>query len=433
MSLQGTGNTTVSIMSRRGFLRGVAGSAAVAVLAACGGAAKPTEASIPVVAAPPDPLPTDAAFKTVAASPSAGSLSERDGTNDVSGALFAMTNATNANAVVMYYRLNNGQISAVGSFRTGGTGLGETSDGAALDSQGSLALSDDGRLLFAVNAGSGDISTFTVASDGLTLVDRVASHGPRPLSVTVHGRLVYVLNYNRQTPGNGNITAFTIGNNNRLSPLPNSSRSLSSNGAVNPGQVLFNPSGNLLAVSEKATNKIVTYTVGSDGLASGPHAYAATGQTPFGLAFNARGVLLSANAVNDAANSGSVSAYAVSSSGTVTAIGGAVADRQTAPCWVTFDRSGQFAYLVNALSNSLTACRIDSDGRLSLLTPNQITAQTDTKPFDIAVSSDNRHLYVINSGAGTISGYRLLQNGGLDYLGVTGKVLPAGADGLVVI
>ncbi len=432
MSMQG-GREGIGTLSRRVFLRGAAGSAAVALLAACGGAPKPTEIPLPVNAAPPASLPADAALTSDAtAAPAGGNTSAIESAGQ-GGALFAMTNANGPNAVIMYTRFANGNLSPVGSFRTGGTGIGETDDGAALDSQGSLALSQDGRLLFAVNAGSGDISTFTVTSQGLTLVDRIASRGPRPISVTVYGKVVYVLNYNRQAPGNGNITAFVIGTNNRLSPLPDSTRALSTNGAVNPGQVLFNPSGNLLAVSEKATNRILTYTLKSNGLANNPVSHAATGQTPFGLAFNSRGILVCANAVNDAEGSGSASAFAVSSSGTVNPIGGAVANRQTAPCWVAIDRSGEYAYFVNALSNSLSACRIDTGGRLTLLNGGNIAARTGEKPFDIAFSSDNRYVYVLNSGGGSINGYRVLPGGSLADLGVTRRVLPAGANGLAVL
>lgn len=431
MSIEREGNRR---LSRRVFLRGAAGSAAVALLAACGSSARPTKTPAPVPATTKESLPNDAAFQSAAvASPTAGSAPVIEAvSNDVVGALFAMTN-NNPNAVVMYLRLGNGELDPVGSFRTGGVGIGDTSDGGALDSQGGLALSQNGNWLFAVNAGSGDISTFAVRGEGLQLTDRIGSRGPRPISVTVRGNLVYVLNYNRFAAGNGNITAFTLGSNGRLTPLANSARSLSTNGAVNPGQVLFSPGGNVLAVSEKATNRIVTYTVGNDGLANGPFSHGATGQTPFGLAFNSRGVLVSANAVNDAAGAGSASSYIVSSAGGASPVGGAVGSRQTATCWVAIDRNGNYAYFVNALGNSLSGFQIGGDGRLLPLNGGNPVARTDTKPFDIAISSDNRHLYVLNAGAGTISGYGLLQGGGLSYLGVTGRVLPIGANGLVVI
>ena len=60
----------------------------------------------------------------------------------------------------------NGTLSAAGSFPTGGVGSGD-----GLGNQGALILSDNKRWLYAVNAGSNDISVFAVAH-----------HGPSPLS-----------------------------------------------------------------------------------------------------------------------------------------------------------------------------------------------------------------------------------------------------------
>ena len=63
-----------------------------------------------------------------------------------------------------------------------------------LASQGSLTLDRRHRLLFAVNGGSGTITVFGV--DGSRLVRRqiLPSHGDLPVSVSVTGDLVYVLN-----------------------------------------------------------------------------------------------------------------------------------------------------------------------------------------------------------------------------------------------
>src|ERR1043166_8949267 len=64
--------------------------------------------------------------------------------NDAPGAVYALTNAAAGNAVAMYTRGADGSLWWVGSVSTGGTGAG-----ASLGSQGALALSDDGRWVFA--------------------------------------------------------------------------------------------------------------------------------------------------------------------------------------------------------------------------------------------------------------------------------------------
>lgn len=77
------------------------------------------------------------------------------------GAVFALTNAAGSNAVVMWQRSLDGRLNSAGSFATGGAG-----NGAGLGSQGAVILSANHQLLFAVNAGSNDISTFRIGKGG---------------------------------------------------------------------------------------------------------------------------------------------------------------------------------------------------------------------------------------------------------------------------
>src|SRR5206468_3900582 len=68
--------------------------------------------------------------------------------------------------------------------------------GSGLGDQGGLALSRGGRWLFAVNAGSNELTVFRVSdeSTALTIIDKVSTVGKTPISVTIHKQLVYVLN-----------------------------------------------------------------------------------------------------------------------------------------------------------------------------------------------------------------------------------------------
>src|SRR5579863_6923538 len=80
--------------------------------------------------------------------------------DDDRGAVFVMTNAASGNQIETYVRHENGSLQSAGAFATGGNGSGGTID--PLHSQGSLRLSPDHRFLFAVNAGSGTVSSFAV-------------------------------------------------------------------------------------------------------------------------------------------------------------------------------------------------------------------------------------------------------------------------------
>src|SRR2546430_2718105 len=95
----------------------------------------------------------------------------RDGI-DGPRAVYTLTNQVAGNAVAVFNRSADGTLTAAGTIATGGTGTG-----AGLGSQGAVALSDDGRRLFAVNAGSNDVSVFDVGPAGLSLAGRTASGG----------------------------------------------------------------------------------------------------------------------------------------------------------------------------------------------------------------------------------------------------------------
>jgi len=94
------------------------------------------------------------------------------------GAVFVMTNAADRNEVISYKRAADGSLQEAHKFATGGRGSGGNND--PLESQGSLTLSQDHTLLFAVNAGSGDVSVFRVHGADLWLTDRQLSQGSEP-------------------------------------------------------------------------------------------------------------------------------------------------------------------------------------------------------------------------------------------------------------
>jgi 6-phosphogluconolactonase len=347
---------------------------------------------------------------------STGGGTARAGTVGGRGAVYAMTNDAAGNEVVVFDRSQNGSLTLVGSVGTGGLGTG-----AGLGSQGALILSPNARWLFAVNAGSNDISQFSVHPDGgLSLVDVEPSAGTKPISLTIHRRLLYVLN-----AGSDTISGFTVSQTG-LSPLTDSTRPLSGAG-TDPAQVEFSPSGDLLVVTEKATNLIDTYTVGEDGLPSGPQTHPSEGQTPFGFAFRRRHLIVS-EAFGGAPGASALSSYLAARSGDLTPISSSVPDGQTAACWVVIAK-GRFAYTTNTGSNNISSYTIGSHGELTLLDP--VAGVTGGAPTDAALSRGDRFLYVLNSTDGTISGFLVQPNGSLvPAIPNTGGLPPGSAVGI---
>src|SRR3954452_2259873 len=250
-----------------------------------------------------------------------------------SGAVYVLTNQV-SNAVAAFDRAPDGTLTPVGEFSTGGSGNPVAQPGDPptdpLASQGALILSDNSKFLFAVNAGSNEISVLAIGNNGLTLVDKVSSGGVRPISLTVHENLLYVLNEG----GTPNITAFTVSNKGELTPLAGSTRPLTAGSAADPAEVSFNPDGSLLVVTEKAANLIDVYVVGSDGVAGPPNDNPSNGLTPFGFAFDQRNHLIDSEAMGGVPNAAAVSSYTADLTANLSVVSGSVPDFQTAACWI---------------------------------------------------------------------------------------------------
>ncbi len=332
---------------------------------------------------------------------------------DAPGAVYALTNQASGNAVAIFARGADGSLNWSSSVSTGGTGAG-----SGLGSQGAVALSDDGRWLFAVNAGSNDVSAFEVTASGLLLTSRVGSGGQRPISLTVHGGVLYVLN----AGGDGNISGFNIGSDGELAAIPGSTRALSGTN-VGPAQVAFSPNGAWLVVTEKTTNRLDVYTVDGAGIASAATSTASAGGTPFGFSFGHRDELF----VSEAA--GSASSYVIASDGSVTVASGAVLTHQGAPCWAVVTKNGKFGYTANAQGGSISGFAVANDGSISLIDADGRTAVVGAGNIDLALSGNSRYLYELD-GNRSISGFRIEADGHLTSAGRT-VTLPASTVGLV--
>ena len=334
------------------------------------------------------------------------------------GMVYTLSNAASGNQVLAYNRAEDGALSFQGAYATGGLG-----SGAGLGSQGSLALSQNNRWLFAVNAGDNKISVFAVRPDGLFLADVVGSGGTQPISLTVHEQLLYVLN----AGGSGNITGFAIAPEGKLSPIPGSTQPLSNGGigaAPGPAEVSFSPDGTTLVVTEKASNMIDTYRL-EDKVAQAPVSYPSSGATPFGFAIDKRGDLVVSEAFGGAPGQSALSSYAVDE-GALQVISPSVGTTQTAACWVVITKNSKYAYTTNAGSGTISSYQIGKDGSLSLL--NATAGLTGSSPIDMAFSNNNAFLYALNSGAHTISIFQVLPDGSLVAVGA--PTVPAGAVGL---
>jgi 6-phosphogluconolactonase len=315
------------------------------------------------------------------------------------GGVYVLTNAPSGNAVVAYDRAGDGALTPAGSFATGGNG-----SGPGLGSQGAVILSDDQRLLFAVNAGSNSISSFRILPDGLQLADVASSGGTLPTSLAYRSGLLYVLN----AGGTNNISGFTVDRKGSISPLAGSTRFLSA-GSTNPAQVGFSDDGGALIVSERATNVLDVFRLDDEGRATTHVVVPSAGPTPFGFAVDKRNTLF----VSEAGAGGGASSYRITEEPGLDAVSPNVVTGQRAACWAVVTRNGRYGYVINAGTGNISGFSIGQDGSLSLLDGDGITATIGGNPTDAATSLDSQYLYVRVGALGAIAVFRVEADGSL--------------------
>lgn len=355
----------------------------------------------------------------------------KQSSTDSVGAVFAMTNETAGNEIVVYSRASDGTLTRrARNVRTRGLGIGVDTD-----TQGPLRLSADNRFLYAVNPGSDNITVFEVNGTRLRF-RQIVYAGDQPLSLTIHDDLLYVLN--GSVAGNG-IRGFRVAADGTLAELPDSFRALSSPIAV-PGEVRFSPDGQVLLVPHKTTNVLLTpqnaidaFTVGADGYASAaPIRNASFGLRPFSLAFRDDGKVVVVESFNAAPDLSAASSYQLNPDGTITIISGSVQNGQTDTCWVVITNDGRFAFTANFGSGTISSYSLAPSGALTLLNGRAAFLGATSQPVDLSLSADGQYLYQLLRGTGAVAAFRIRANGSLRRLGVIVGGLPVadGASGL---
>lgn len=337
---------------------------------------------------------------------------------DGAEAIYVQTNAAE-NAVNLYRHTDDG-LALAGTYSTRGQGTG-----AGLGSQGAVTLSSDGRYLAAVNAGSNEVTLFATTSQGLEFRGITASGGRMPISVTIDGDRIFVVN----AGGTPNIAGFRFNRRGRIEPIAGATRNLSGAG---PAQISFNEDGTLLAVTLKTSNTIDLFRLEDDVL-SGPFPVASQGQTPFGFAFDRRDHILVTEAAGGAPGATSVSSYNVSEAGNLSVITRTLRSTQTAACWITVSPNGKFAYAANTPGSTITGFRLGRDGAITLRDSGGVTAAlpAGSGPSDLRHSPNGRYLYVLRGGTGQVSVYRVTGDGALEFNDSLEGLAP-GAAGLAV-
>jgi 6-phosphogluconolactonase (cycloisomerase 2 family) len=344
------------------------------------------------------------------------------------GTVFVMTNDAAKNEVLAYQRLFDGRLTLKERFATGGRGSGGTTD--PLQSQGSLIISQDHNLLFAINSGSGTISSFHILGGLPILVDQEPTGGSEPVAVAEHDGTVYVLN----AGGNGAIVAFRADNLGRLRQIRNSTTHLT---ATHSGgsSISVSPDGKTLAVIEKVPNNIDTFPIKNDGTLGAVVINHSVPPGVFAAVFTPAGKLIVSENQPGGTDISSISSYTINANGSITAISQSLPTRGDGNCWNVITPDGKYVYVDNSATSTVAGFLVAPDGTLTPIAGTILgNNPAGTINLDLTTSTDGKFLYTINSGTGSISIYRINADGTLLGFGdIDGLPKTVGFNGIAAL
>jgi 6-phosphogluconolactonase len=359
----------------------------------------------------------------VAASASASTISP------VVGYTYINDNPATANTIAGFDRHADGSLTPISGspFAAGGAGLG-----SGLASQGAIQVTEDGRYLLAVDAGSNQISVLRITGDGVPVLvgQPVSSGGIKPVSVAVsRSGVVYVAN---SGAGGSGYSGFRLHFDGSLTPIPGSTVTVPDTSGL--GDVFFNAFGNHLIGTRTGTSMIDSFVVLPSGrlLAAQGSPFTGQGLGQLGAEFSpANPSELFVSNAHNGAGLGTVSAYRDSFFGELTSVGASpYADGQTAPCWVEISHDGRNLFTVNTGSANISSYAINADGSLALIGSTPIAG--GGADIDARLSPDGRYLLVDGAGRNFVSVFAV-SGGNLTELPSSPTPLPAGASSTGIV
>jgi uncharacterized protein (TIGR03000 family) len=329
----------------------------------------------------------------------------------MSGYVYTLNNDVTQNGVVVLKREADGSLREVDSspFPTEGKGL----TGGDIDEQGAVRVHGD--FVLAVNPGSNSIAVLRKGAGGiLTPVpgSPFPSGGSTPLSLTVHGDLVYVANQAApfaSPSGAPNLMGFRLSPEGKLTPIANSRIEFPI--GQGPAQVEFSPTGKTLAVTsgfqDEPASRIRSFMVKSDGTlqeGSGSPAQPRGASGVVGYSWSPKGDRIY---VSNFRGSAVVVFDIDPHTGAIKQNGEAYGDREQAACWTAIAADGKTLYVANFVSNSVSVFDVHADGKLSLIGTAKRRGATNPDTKDIELSRDGKYLYAVASGAREVAVFQV--------------------------
>jgi 6-phosphogluconolactonase (cycloisomerase 2 family) len=270
----------------------------------------------------------------------------------------------------------------------------------------SLVIHPSGKYFYAANSGEGDISLFTISSNGaiseVTPRTSVSPNGVAPtvLAMDSSGSYLYVGN-----SGSFNISVFSIGASTGFltpvgTPFPV---------GIIPLNMTLSPSGGFLYVTGSTSGgggapqgiiEAYSVTQGIPAVVTGSPFF--TGVNPYGLAIaSGGGFLYTGNNIDN-----SISEFSINSGGALTQLANSPLGTQySGPVALQVSKSGNYLYVANQASSNVTGYSIGSDGALTGLPSSPFG--TAAIPGALATDSGGKYLFVGNQKTPVIQSFSL--------------------------
>ena len=356
---------------------------------------------------------------------------------NASGNRALLTNAGTSALALYSADAATGGLTFVTSMATGGV----TPD--------ALAIDPTGRVVYAANSGSNEVTRAAVDASGstLTLAGTIRTRGgPSSLAlvsaasaVSYVPRFAYVGNYNGDTvttfslnpttgaptkvgtdtaTGNGPLSV-AVDPRSRFAYVVNQAGDTVSTFSLDPTtgapikvgtdtatgdepySVAIDPTGRFAYVSNGISDTVTTFSLNATTGAPTKVADTAAGDSPRPLAVDPTGRF--AYVANH--NAGTVTTFSLNLiTGAPTKVGTDTAAGNV-PHSVAVDPTGRFAYVANAMSNTVTTFSLNA----TTGAPTKVGTDTatGTEPFSVAVDPTGRFAYVANAGSDTVTTFSL--------------------------
>ena len=330
----------------------------------------------------------------------------------------------NANSILAYRHKDDGTLTLLGTYATGGAGVQNPTEKLGPDdSETQLKISADNKFLLAVNAGSNTIAVFTIQSDG-TLVtvsgSPFPSGGETPSSIDMQGQYVYIVNKSddplHPSTMPPNYTVFTMNASGALTPVPAST--IATTPMVSPTQVLVSNDGKFafgdeflgfMATPPKGTLRsfAINSSTGLLTAVDSPYHIPDMGGALGLWQHPSQNVLYVGFPL-----AGKVAAYSIDATTGVLTFGTSV-NAGLAACWLRTAQGGNRLYALNSGENTISMYNTSSALAPTALGAGKLTLKksgpnytipvmgtpvtfTTSEPFSFEFSSNEKFLYVVN-------------------------------------